>query len=222
MPISHAPERRSGTPNPRIRIPALASIVLLVWTTASGVASAQSFVFEETTFDDASWDQTVQVQGNGGTANRAQITDGNPGPSADIDIALNTPGSASSGISSAAWLFSIASIHSYDPAAGASVSIDYSEDAIMRIGQGNGHATALALRQDGILYLSFARRLFTPETSWTTKTLSNLVQSDFRSIASAANPDFSSNGSPIEFGYVRGNSSPPGSSSAFRVTGIDN
>jgi PEP-CTERM motif len=197
-------------------------MAFLFVSASSGIAAASTIVFEEKVFDNSVWDQTVTLQGNGGSGSRMQVAGGNPGSSAQIDISLNMPGAAGSNISSAAWVFSIGSLHTYDPSAGAIVSIDYYEDAILYLGQGNGHATALALRQNGILYLSFARRLFTPETTWTSKSILNLVETDFRSLDSAANPDFSETGSLIEFGYVRGNSSPPGSSAAVRNTGIDN
>ena len=85
-------------------------------------------------------------------------------------------------------------------------SIDYSEDSIMLVGFGDAQTTNPALMQDGAFFYSEVG-LFSNQSSWTTQTGIGLTQLDFFKHDSIPleHPDFSANGSPITFGFVRSN-----------------
>jgi hypothetical protein len=91
-------------------------------------------------------------------------------------------------------------------------------------------AYQLVLEQNGLLYYSFPYGLFSVPTGWTTVTLSNLSASEFDTDPMAGSdgilpdgnqPDFSSKGAPIQFGFAFGNIiTGPGSFTA--TYGVDN
>lgn len=103
------------------------------------------------------------------------------------------------------WHFNTA--QPYDPAEGAIVSLDYSEDSIFVFGQ--TQQGYLAVRQDDLLFRS--KESFTTgasNTSFTNNQLTGLTATDFEGLFNGtffptANPDFSLGGSPVEFGFLR-------------------
>jgi hypothetical protein len=193
-----------------------------------------SGTFSDITFADADWDTVAIQTGLGGTAVGQQVSSGGDlGPYRSVTINVNAATQTGdsqvtvfNGKKSAIWDPS-GTPTSDNPNQGAITSVDYSEFAKIINGGGEGQFTGCALMQDGIVYLVVAKGLFTPETTWTPKTQTGLVASDFVSIVNGnlttQHPDFSATGDPIEFGFIRANSSPKGTGSAYTETvGIDN
>ncbi len=183
-------------------------------------ATASSLTFTDGTFTPTDWDVISVQSGLGGSGTTTQITTGgNPDHYFSVALSVNDPGTVGSQIT----LVHINKTAIYNPSGGAIASIDYGEDASKTSGIGNGHASTIALRQGGVLYAAVAKRVFTPDAAWTAKAIDDLVESDFRGVlVGALVPDFSSSGSPIEFGFWRAISSPANSSAASRTVGIDN
>ena len=206
--------------NRTLRFSTVAALVLGLIMTAS-VASAASVVFFDGTFVDGEWTTTVLTSGLGGSGRAGQsATGGNPDSYREISITLVRPTSTEGSLVAVA---SIKPSAVYDPGALAAIaSVDYSEDAILLEGSGNGHALTIALEQAGVLYAGLPR-LVSPDSVWTPKSIPGFVASDFVAIAGGSgSPDFSASGAPIAFGSWRAFSSPPGSSAGTRLGGIDN
>jgi hypothetical protein len=202
----------------------LAAVSLIVGfglMTTPRVASAVPVVFSDGTFLDGEWTTTVLPSGLGGSGSAGQAaTGGNPGAFREISITLVMPTSTTG---ARVDVVSIKPSAVYDPGTQAAIaSIDYSEDAILLSGGGNGHALTLALEQAGVIYAGIPR-LVSPDSAWTAKSLPGLVAADFVAISGGVGtPDFSASGAPIAFGFWRAFSSPPGSNGGTRVGGIDN
>lgn len=185
-------------------------------------AVAGTLTFSDSTFRNIDWNLTTVVQGDKGEVKTGQLpTRGNPGSYRHILNSVNVRNNYTT-----VWGLHIKTNAIYNPqSVGAITSIDYSEDAInFNFGGGQGQATGLALRQNGHLYFSFSKRLFTPETRWTNKKLKDLKQTDFIRVEDVPtnltnHPDFSASASPIELGFFRGNS---GAGSYLINGGIDN
>ncbi len=106
----------------------------------------------------------------------------------------------------------------YDPSRqGVLLSIDYAEDVAVFRAHDNLRA-GLAIRQDGKIY----ELKFYPGTSssWSTREFLHLTHVDFGSAGS--HPDFSTTGSPIQFGFVRWLGSRVGGTAVSGEVGIDN
>jgi len=100
---------------------------------------------------------------------------------------------------------------------GAISSISYSED---NIAYPSYHATGPAIRQNGVIYRPDA--VIFEDNVWTTYTWTQLTETDFHEYTDPnAHPDFSSSGSPVEFGFWRANSG-SGYSGGWISGGIDN
>ena len=99
--------------------------------------------------------------------------------------------------------------------------VNYSEDRIEFDPPFSGAAVGAlpALTQDGIVYQGPISN-FT-NTSWQNLLLTNLTAADFDDGA-GGHPDFSATGGPIQFGYIRRNSSQNPSSTNTITSGIDN
>ncbi len=211
-----------------------AGIVLGVMGIAPLSAIAGTITFSDSTFNNADWDLTSfsipnidGVHGGTGTVSATQSpSGGNPG---EYRYILNSVNAISD--YTAIEGFHINNTAIYNPQTqGAISSIDYSEDAI-NFGWGDGHATGLALKQNGQFYFTYTYRnfLITPALAWKNYQLTSLTETDFINVKNAAiklqttnpidYPDFSASGSPIEFGFFRGNS---GASSYSLPAGIDN
>jgi hypothetical protein len=119
----------------------------------------------------------------------------------------------------------------YDPqTAGAIASVDYSEEAILLVGGGEGQASNLVAIQNGQIY--FAGHHVTPSLSWTNFSFPGLRAIDFNLLVAdpcqgwvfdtTSHPDFSASGSTIQFGFARTNSTGIGGSSYSETGGIGN
>lgn len=175
--------------------------------------------FLDSTFNDTDWQSETIISGQGGTV-AAQQRDvmGEIGSFREI---TNTVHQASKGVNS-----DVIGLHwrvgaSYNPQVqGAITAIDYSEDAILIDGFGQGQAAGLALRQNQQIYLPVSR-LITPEPGWTHKELNDLQAQDFVAVGTTdQHPDFSATGAPIQFGFFRANTTTNAQYSI--IGGIDN
>jgi hypothetical protein len=179
-------------------------------------------VFTDSTFSDASWTVTTYIDGNGGTVSAVQVAaGGNPGPHRSVTLQVNAgPPGARSDVFSFHWAGGAV----YDPTVSGSIaSVDYAEDYL-----GPGQATGLVVRQDGnVYYASPSYQVTTPSTTWTHITHAGMAASDFVLLApdlttSSQHPDFSATGKPIEFGFLRANSTGVGAAGYTTTVGIDN
>ncbi len=95
----------------------------------------------------------------------------------------------------------------YDPSvSGAINSIDWSIDFKNFSAFGAGQGYGLVLKQSGILYRGSFFATGTVPTLWQTNGQSALTSSNFtEGISGATNPDFSSSGSAITFGFTTNN-----------------
>lgn len=180
---------------------------------------ANNVQFLDSTFNDADWQTETITSGNGGTiAVRQRHAVGEVGAFREI---TNTVYQTSRGINS-----NVIGLHwrveaIYDPQTqGAITAIDYSEDASLIQGFGEGQAAGLVLRQNQQVYLPVSR-LITPEFNWTHKELRDLQEQDFVAIGTTdQHPDFSATGAPIQFGFFRANAT---TNSEYSITsGINN
>jgi hypothetical protein len=184
-------------------------------------------IYIDIDFPASVWTTTVYQGGNGGSASAALVTSGgNPGSFRSIRLQMNPAPTPTTASSVFAFHFAVGAI--YDPATlGPVVSIDYAQDALLVAGGGGGQATSLALRQDGQIYYAVPAYDLTPDTHWTAKVHAGLVAADFVAIApdltqTPQHPDFSVHGGPIEFGFLRANSTSYGGGGYTTEGGIDN
>ena len=189
-----------------------------------GAGGTRTAVTQETEFDDGQWQDIVESFGAGGTGGGGRLQYlGQAGAyyrQVTIDV-IN----AGSGSAAQVAVFSYKQGAVYFPSSdGAILSIDYSESSINQ-SSGNVQYSAPAIRQNGKNYtlVPGGKAFTTPETSWTTHSLTGLTQNDFRTIATPSDhPDFSANGGRIEVGFMRLQVVQPGASNAQTKAGIDN
>lgn len=162
--------------------------------------------FSDSTFHDSDWELIPWMNGNGRTVGAKQeIAGGNPGRFLSI---FNRANNASQDGNSNIFGFHLRRGATYNPKIqGAIAAINYSEDSILISSFGEGHATGPALRQNGKFYFTTSKnRLIIPHNSWTHGEKLNLHAHDFRTPENPnEHPDFSANGSIIEFGFFRAN-----------------
>ena len=104
-------------------------------------------------------------------------------------------------------------------------SIDYAEDAKRIFGSSLGQSAGIAIRQNGMVFV--AQVGTTPDDVFTRKEGKALKASSFGVLTpggfpGGASPDFSAAGGPIEFGFVRGNSTGAGGPGYTLIAAIDN
>jgi hypothetical protein len=189
-----------------------------------GGGATRTSVTEETEFDDGQWEDVVQSFGAGGDGGGGRLTYLGQQGAYYRQVTINVS-SAGGGSAAQVAVFSFKQGAVYFPSTdGEIVSIDYSESSINQ-SAGNGQYSAPAVRQNGKLYtlVPGGKAFTTPETSWTTHSLTGLTQNDFRTIASAAeHPDFSTNGGRMEVGFMRTQIVQAGASGSTTKVGIDN
>jgi len=200
--------------------------------------SAADRVFEDEEFAPTNWTFHVRTNGWGGTAtNFHRANDGWPGAHLETRIAPNVPSATVYSIVHTVTLNEQARHH---PAVeGEIFAINYQEQARLfllylvppYLRPGGEQRVALALQQDGLLYVAPLPELFINSTNWTQMEQSNLRAADFIQVPNGfAKPDFSTNGTEIVFGFYRGSSTPagsypnstPGSAGFTGVGGLDN
>ena len=196
--------------------------VALLLQAARGYAAPA--VFSDGTFADANWSFVAFVTGNGGSVEASQDAGGNPAPSRRIRVTVSNspPAPAFSAVFGAHFN----ALATWDPQArGPIATVDFLEEASLLQGFGDGQATGLAIRQNGMVYIRQAG--ITPDTAWTPKESLNVPASGVVEIFDggsngASHPDFSASGAPLEFGFYRADSTSPGANGYFIVAAIDN
>jgi hypothetical protein len=205
----------------RLRVANRVSNLTLVSRAARLTVNAWS----DADFADANWTTTkvydTTTAGDATITATQQTGGGNPGTFRETTQHWTGSSGVSSGLEAAHLLSS--AIH--DPARdGAIDHIDMSFDVIVISQQGGtpGIATFPLLKQNGAYFQHFDAG---NPVVWTHKTFSGLVASDFVNASAAGtgplNPDFSSSGAPIQFGYGTANGSAT-SVPMTTVSGIDN
>jgi len=191
------------------------ALAILSFVLASSVVAQTRFADGE--FDPADW-TFVEVDTNeGGSVTTEPITDGNPGAALRIAVTINTAAAFSQ--ITGVWLWH----ETYDPAIhGPFAAIDYADDSRAFQISGNGHATGLAIRQNGSIYIK--RVDFTPEHAWTPKVERGLTTSAaFARLTGTSTLDFSPTAPPLEVGFYRAMSHPSrGGGTGTRTADIDN
>lgn len=195
-------------------------IAFLTWTL---IVSARLFVpapvaagtvmYLDDDFNEADWTLIV-TESNGGASQTASqaLSGGNPGAYRYMTHGLPSPS-----------FISIVHVFNaiYDPAVSGPIdSIDYREDRI-QLNPPHPNAAIGALGfvfQNGRYY--YTSNIQFTNTSWQTVDLRGLTAGDFTS--GSEHPDFTANGSPLQFGYMRGNTNTPGGFSISTTHGIDN
>jgi len=202
----------------------------LVWgaiAVTSLAGSAQAVVFFDGVFNNADWTLTTVTNANGvgSTANGFQVpVGGNPLQYRRIRNSLNASGPLAGVIG-----LHMRGTFSYNPGGGAISVINYSEDSINFVNQpGNGQGSGLVIQQGGTYYIQRTPILVMPYASfntWQPNAAPGLTAGDFweltntGTLISSNNPDFSTSGGVMQFGFWRGNS---GNSSYQTDCGIDN
>jgi hypothetical protein len=194
------------------------ALILLLSSLATGAST-----LSETEFNDEEWVARVSVNNpeNGGTGSGSaaqETTGGNPGPYWAVTAARD-PDQAGG---SATQVFSTWD-QTYDPSAtGGILELDIFLDAIQFGGGSSGSVTPILL-QGGTEFIAnpnFNRRFFSQ--SWSTLSWLELDSSDFVEFTNfSSNPDFSSSGDLIQFGFVFGVSTQL-DNAVLRNVGFDN
>jgi hypothetical protein len=185
-------------------------------------ALAGPAVILDQTFADADWTIVTLTVGAGGFTEAVQDADGIPGPSRRVRVVVNAAPSPTE--FSAIYGVHLFSGTTYDPQTqGAIANVDYYERALLVTGFGDGQATGIALRQAGEVYIRQVG--VTPDRLWTQKQATGVLASGFVHLvqggSDAAQPDFSTAGGPIEFGFYRADSTSPGANGYEIVASID-
>lgn len=177
-------------------------------------AARAGFVIADATFNTADWSKTVRSTTGGATDTVQQLlAGGNPDAFRQMTHTLPSPSSIS-----VVHLF-LAS--AYDPSiSGPITSIDYREDQIEFSPPFSGAAIGAlpALRQDGVFY--FGPDVTFSDLSWHSVELTGLTAADFGPIGNQ--PDFSSSGGVIQFGFLRSNTNVSVSQALQTQHGTDN
>lgn len=203
-------------------IAARTGILILALVAAVPLGALAQVSVTDGTFTNADWTLTVFPGGNGGTVTASQATIGpnfirsvsdtvNGTPSLILGTHIYTPFTYNPGVS------------------GPITALSYSESAICLAGCfGQGQSTGPAILQGGNLYVYTGFLITGSSLSFHPLSLSGLTSADFAKVLvtgttyfdNTQNPNFSSAGAPIQFGFFRANSSGP-SSGYTLVAGID-
>ncbi len=190
---------------------------------AAATARAQTVTFSDGTFASADWSTTTETLNLGGTVTATSIASGgSPGSYREIDNTLNS--AIGQPFSNSVFGFHANANAIFRPAIDGPISsIDYSEASIRLSSTGGVQACAIALRQNGVIY--YGPGFLNPTTVgvWATTSQTGLTAANFDALAPGVqNPDFSSGGAPIQFGFSRSNSTSVGGGGGTTNGGIDN
>ncbi len=196
-------------------------LVILFSTVMISTCTKGAVTFSDAVFNTSDWQLTIDQDGNGGSVSFSQeSTGGNP----DEHLRITDTVNAAPPYSRIFGAFFHTSAIYIPQTQGKIVSLEYSEDSVMFKGLGDGQGSGLALRQNGKLYYAYypgSGLIYANQSSWTPHSFTSLQAENFGHWQNPdVHPDFSSEGSPIEFGFFRGNSTPSFSYSI--IAGIDN
>lgn len=212
------------------RLIGLISVVTIMF--GCGTVNAD-IIYYDGTFNSGNWSIATLVYGPGGiVSGTQQANGGNPNQWLKVDDTVY----GNVGDIKAVFGFFANSDAVYNPSTqGAIDHIYYSEEALFLSGLGgSGQRGFVALKQNGNIYHIF-NTTGTP-SAWTKKEKDNVVGTDFIQMNDPNNPgtfwmtpntslhpDFSANGSPITFGFYRGNSDGTGGLNGYNQSvGMDN
>lgn len=194
---------------------------------ASLAGSAQAVVFFDGIFNNSDWSLVGVTNANGAgssTVGFQVLSGGNPNEYRRVRNNLVVSGSNGASIG-----LHMRGTYTYNPGAAAISTINYSEDSINFINQpGNGQGSGCVIFQSGKYYIQRNPILVMPYATyntWQSNSAPGLVASDFweltlsGNLISSNNPDFSTSGGIMQFGFWRGNSA---NSSIQTECGIDN
>ena len=201
---------------------ALAAMLTLTTITRADV------VFSDGEFNLADWQVEKFFWGNGGSITPTQrLSGGNPGKFLEIDHYVQTAGADPSVV----YGLHTRNGATYDPAGqGEIIAVDFSIDYKNFQTTAAGVAFGLGLKQDGKIY-QICSEVSGTIKNWQTEIGFGLSQTSFglwtdigySFIADfSQNPDFSSAGSPIEFGFFTSNSNIPYYTALVENIGFDN
>ncbi|MEQ9455521.1 MAG: hypothetical protein RLN76_13130 [Phycisphaeraceae bacterium] len=205
---------------------AVAALALSVLALPSQAAT----IFSDGVFNNGDWTASTVTNagGAGSTTSEFQVlTGGSPNEYREIHTNLNASVAGGAVLS-----LNLRNAATYNPnTQGAISTIDYSEDSLNISQLGNGHATGLLIQQGGLTFvlrnpiLAMAQPTF---NTWSANAAPGLVALDLWEIDNAgilnstSNPDFSTAGGVMQFGFYRGVSSGNFTGQETRRTGIDN
>ena len=194
------------------------------------VPAAAPVLFFDGDFPDAEWTMVASsfevtgktpLPGGTGTGARQAETSGN----AFRAITHEVPAAPSPTTYGALWSAHFRNGAVYDPSTQGPIgSIDYAERAKRIFGSPLGQSAGIAIRQNGMVFV--AQVGTTPEDAFTRKEAKALKANGFGVLTEGgfpggASPDFSASGGPIEFGFVRGNSTGAGGPAYTLIAAID-
>jgi hypothetical protein len=205
----------------RLAISSLLTLIL-----AASAAAAPPVTFSDGDFQDADWASvfTASFEGPamtplaGGSASATRQVSGS---NAFRAITHTVPAAPASDAFAAVWSAHFRSGFTYDPGVQGRIgSIDYSELAQAVSHVNLGQSAGLAIRQGGQVFV--VQVGVTPDATFTLKERKGIKANDFGVMTAGgfpggAKPDFAAPG-PIEFGFVRGNSTNIGGTSGFTLT----
>ena len=207
----------------------LGPFVACLFSAASASVHADIVFFSDATFANSDWESEVFLHGNGGSSSAVQTqTGGNPMSYFQITNDIND---APTGDFSSVWAFYRRIGAEFDPSTQGAINfIDSSQDAIVFSTPSTilFQSIRVGLRQNGSVYA--AGGVNPTSESWTSVLFEGLTQSDFALIDPVQgfptdlglNPDFSTSGSTIEFGFLRTNSTSFGGPGSTTIGGVDN
>ena len=186
--------------------------------------------FKDESFANADWTLTSFTAGTGGTTTGvSSTTNGCPADDRDVTITVNP----SSSVAASVWGIHIKTSATYNPSiSGAIPSLNYSEmTKNLGIVTGDGQATGPAVHQGSSFYILDPLMITGTSLACTTISYPPLTSTNFCLLSGAPgqatvnctqHPDFSCNGGPISFGFVRANSTKPNSGGYTTIHTIDN
>jgi len=195
---------------------------------AAGASNAGTITYSDGTFLNSNWTNSIiadTATGGASTSSALQIiSGGNPGEyrrdSFVFKYGAHPPELVRIG--------DMLSGATFNPtASGAINSISFSLDynLLQQSGGSPGTNVGLVMLQGSNYYSSQTMQTFFTQGTWTTFSLTGLNASNFTKIAGAgaANPDFSTSGAPIQFGYaITLGAGSGGATTISTLQGIDN
>lgn len=203
----------------------LAKLVLPLMLLMVLAVNVQATTFSESEFSPAGW-QSIIVHSvdTGGSVTSTQQSGGNPGNHWRVHQIVNIP---NPGLQSKIKVFNFDALNTYDPQSQGAITLidaqlDYQTISDLQMGLGQS-ISACALRQNGVVYQAGSQATGNPPASWQTIQQLTLTSTDFVDVTGApGHPDFSENGSVIEFGFGTSNTSGIGGAGRDTEVAYDN
>jgi len=185
-------------------------VLLVALAIRAPSAHAEAIVFEDGDFDAAAWDMTLLPLRAGGTASALQVpTGGNPDAYRRVEHTVNDAASPSENAS--IWVFHESLSASVDPAAvGGIQSVSMFLDVLGIQDTFGAGGVTLALRQGETIYASGSLiQASGSDPSWRALEWVSVPAVNFGAyqgpevgLPGTPDPDFSSSGAPITFGFA--------------------